>query len=143
MEGDQRLAGRISAGLDKKASGRRFGLSVGVAFLVLTAVLMWRDHRTAMTVTGSIGAVLVLGGFLTPTLLFPVERAWMAMAHAISKVTTPIFLGIVFFLVVTPIGMVVRVFSGSPLRHKGSGDRGFWFPTAEDEAKRGGMTRQF
>lgn len=143
MEGDRRLAGRVPAGLDKKSTGRRFGLSVGTAFLVLTAILLWRDHRTAMFVTATLALVLVLGGMVVPALLYPVERGWMAMAHAISRVTTPIFLGIVYFLVVTPIGVVMRLFGRNPLVHQESREGTYWITTSESASKRGGMTRQF
>jgi len=136
------LAAGISAGLSRAAQGRRFGLTVGVAFLVLTAVLVWRDHRTAYLVTGGIGTVLILGGLIAPTALLPVEKAWMAMAHAISKVTTPIVLGIVYFLVVAPIGLVMRALGKNPLVH-GEHDGGFWVVKAEDRAGRGGMDNQF
>jgi hypothetical protein len=42
----------------------------------------------------------------------------MKLAHALSKVTTPIFMGIVYFVVLTPIGFIRRSFGGNPLVHK-------------------------
>lgn len=97
------------------AAGRKFGLTVGLAFAAIGAVLLWRDHPTKATVALSLGGLLVAGGLVVPTLLGPVERAWMGLAHLISKVTTPIFMGIVYFLVITPIGKL-RSLKGSPLR---------------------------
>ena len=87
-------------------------------------------------------AFLILGAVLAPAALVPVERAWMAMAHAISKVTTPIILGIVYFLVITPIGVVMRILGKNPLRH-GEHDGGFWVHRAHEHDRRGGMERQF
>jgi hypothetical protein len=136
------LASRIPVGLSRASQGRRFGLTVGVAFLALTALLVWRDHRTAYLVTGGLGAALIFGALVAPTALLPVEKAWMAMAHAISKITTPIFMGIVFFLVVAPIGLVMRALGKNPLIH-GERDGGFWVVKAEDRAGRGGMENQF
>jgi hypothetical protein len=128
--------------LNRPSQGRRFGLTVGIAFLALTAVLVWRDHRTAYLVTASLGAVLIVGGLVVPTALLPVERAWMAMAHGISKVTTPIFMGIVYFLVVAPIGLIMRAWGKNPLMH-GERNGGFWVVRAEERAGRGGMENQF
>ncbi len=136
------MASGIPAGLSRSRQGRRFGLTVGTAFLVLTALLVWRDHRTAYLVTGSLGSVLILGGLVVPTALLPVERAWMAMAHAISKITTPIVMGIVYFLVVAPIGLIMRAWGKNPLIH-GERHEGFWIVKAEDRAGRGGMENQF
>jgi hypothetical protein len=93
-------------------------LTVGVAFLALTAVMIWRDHATAAKVTGSLGTLLILGGLLIPSRLGPVQAAWMGLAHAISKVTTPIFMGVVYFLVLAPVGVVMRLFGRNPMRHK-------------------------
>ena len=96
------------------AEGRKFGLTVGLAFAAFGALLLWRDKPTAATVLGALGGVLVLAGLVVPTRLGPVERAWMRLAHAISKVTTPIFMGIVYFVVLTPIGAIRRR-RGSPI----------------------------
>ena len=87
------------------AEGRKFGLMVGAAFLLLAALLWRRTHFTAAGVTGALGGALVLGGLAVPAHLGPVYRAWMALATAISKVTTPIFMGVIFFLVLTPAGL--------------------------------------
>lgn len=66
--------------------GRRFGVQVGIAFLLLGAVLVWRDRMVVSAVTGSIGAMLLLGGLLTPRKLGPVHRRWMAGALLIAPV---------------------------------------------------------
>ena len=142
MEGRRGLAARISTGLSPAKQGRRFGLTVGGAFVALTVVLLWRRHEVAASVTGALGAVLILGAIVVPRWLLPIERAWMAMAHAISKVTTPLILGIVYFLVVAPIGVVMRMLGRNPLLHGVRGG-GFWFDRSLEETKRGGLDRQF
>ena len=111
------MEARIPARLSP-AEGRKFGLTVGIAFLVLAALLyFWRHRETAAAVLGAIGALLVLAALVMPTRLGPLERAWMGLAKAISKVTTPVFMGVVFFVVVTPIGLVMRLFRRRPLVH--------------------------
>ncbi|MEP6733735.1 MAG: SxtJ family membrane protein [bacterium] len=94
------------------AEGRKFGLTVGSAFLVLGTVAMWRGKRRTAIVLQSLGGVLILAGIFIPTMLGPVERAWMGLAHLISKVTTPIFMSIVYFVVITPIGYLRRLSTG-------------------------------
>ena len=101
------------------AQGRKFGLTVGGAFLVLSAIAWWRGHPITVTVLGSLGAVLAVAGLVVPTMLGPVEKAWMGLAHAISKVTTPIFMGVVYFLVILPIGLVRRLTGNSPIVPRG------------------------
>ncbi len=124
-----------------RAEGRKFGLTVGIAFLVLAALLFfWRHKETAAAVTGALGLLLVLAALLIPTRLGPVERAWMGLARLISKVTTPVFMGVVFFVVVTPIGLLMRLFGRRPMEHREQ-DGGFWLPPAS--GGRSDLERQF
>src|ERR1041384_6131161 len=97
--------------------GRRFAVSVGGGFVAVAGGVLWRGRYGPPRVMGSVGVLLLLAGVLVPGRLGPVYRAWMGLAHALSKLTTPIFLGVVYFLVMTPIGLVRRVFGGNPMRH--------------------------
>jgi hypothetical protein len=96
------------------AEGRKFGLTVGLAFVAIGLLLYWRGKHTKAMVVLAVGGLFVLAGLLIPTQLGPVERAWMGLAHILSKVTTPIFMGIVYFLVMMPTGFIRRAF-GSPV----------------------------
>ena len=134
------MEARIPARLSP-AEGRKFGITVGIAFLVLAALLyFWRHRETAAAVLGAIGALLVLAALVMPTRLGPLERAWMGLAKAISKVTTPVFMGVVFFVVVTPIGLVMRLFRRRPLVHP-ERDGSFWLAPAS--GGRSDIERQF
>ena len=124
MEGDGRLAEAVPARLTT-AEGRKFGLTVGIAFLLLGAVSRWRGHDVVPIVLWSLGVSLTLGGLLVPSLLGPVYRAWMQLALLLSKVTTPIFMGAVYFLVITPMGALMRLAGRNPLRHRPT-SAGFW-----------------
>ena len=124
------------------AQGRRFGLTVGAAFLVFAGVAWWRNHPTTATVLASPGAALLLGGLIVPQLLGPVERAWMALAHAISKVTTPIAMGVIYLLVLTPVGFVRRWMGGNPLVHKREA-QSYWHARPEGRRRTASMRRQF
>jgi saxitoxin biosynthesis operon SxtJ-like protein len=110
------MAARIPTGLTV-AEGRRFGLTVGGAFLLVSAVTWYRGHWTITVALGCIGIALVLAGLLAPTRMGPVERAWMRMAHAISHVTAPVAMALIYFGVITPAGLLRRAIGGDPLHH--------------------------
>ena len=138
-----RLAQHDQSGLTKEftaAEGRKFGLTVGLAFVVLGALLLWRSRETPAYVLGVRGGLLVLGGLLIPGSLGPVYRAWMAFALALSKITTPIFMGIIYFLVITPFGIVRRTLGEHPLVHKA--DAGSYFKRRDPSGHRD-LRRQF
>ncbi len=88
----------------------------------------------------TVGLGLTLGGLVVPTLLGPVEKAWMGLAHLISKVTTPLFMGIVYFVVMMPIGSIRKnVGNGSPIFRKPGKSQ--W--NAHEPADGAQMERQF
>ena len=97
------------------SEGRKFGLVVGGAFFVLGAMLWWRAGLLTATMPLLLAAALIGGGLAAPTRLGPVYRGWMALALAISKVTTPIAMGAVYFLVLMPTGLLARMFGHRPL----------------------------
>ncbi|HEV7991856.1 MAG TPA: SxtJ family membrane protein [Gemmatimonadaceae bacterium] len=97
------------------AEGRKFGFTVGFAFIAIGLLLLWRGKQTKAAVVLGIGGLLVVAGLVVPTSLGPVERAWMGLAHLISKVTTPIFMGVVYFVVITPMGLIRRLAGKSPI----------------------------
>ena len=133
------MAERIRAGLSV-AEGRKFGLLVGGAFLAIAVVFWWRGHELPMWIVAGVGGLLVLGGLLVPGRLGPVYNAWMGLALLISKVTTPIFMGIVYFLVLGPLGLARRLFGWNAMRHKPENES-YWQAKGNEET--GGLTRQF
>ena len=120
--------------------GRKFALTVGTAFLVLAGISWWRGHIVVPRVLGGAGGLFWLAGLLIPGHLGGVYRGWMAMAHAISKVTTPIVMALVYFLTIMPIGLVMRALGRNPVRHRPV-NGSLW--AARAGHPRGQLTNQF
>jgi len=123
------------------AAGRKFAFTVGIAFLVLAGIVLWRGRQTVSWGLGGIGALLILAGLVAPTRLGPVERAWYGLAAAISKVTTPIIMGILYFVILTPAGILMRLFGRNSLV-RASASESAWVRRPEG-ARRGDLERQF
>jgi hypothetical protein len=88
---------------------RRFGYLVGSVFLLLGCVLLWRHRGLGWPLT-SVGAALVVLAALDPRTLKWVYAPWMILAAALGWIVTGVLLTIVFFLVVTPVGLLQRFF---------------------------------
>ena len=86
--------------------------------------------------------MLMLAGIVVPGLLGPVHKGWMKFALLISKVTTPIFMGLVYYLSVLPIGLVMRILGKNPLT-RNEKDSSFWVDRRADGALRSDLERQF
>jgi len=111
---------------------REFGLIVGGVLVLLSAWWLYRGKfASASQVTLPIGAVLVLLGLLLPRALIWPNKAWMALAEVLSFVSTRILLAVVFFLVVTPIGFIKRLWGWDPLHRRAESTHSYWRPYSE------------
>lgn len=135
------MAKRVSTRLSA-TEGRKFAFTVGTALLLFGAIALWRGHVTLSRALTALGAILGVTGVVIPTRLGSVYSAWMGVARGISRITTPIFMGLVFFVIITPVGLVVRLVGRNPVRHRpvqGS----LWKARSTDTGGRGDMTNQF
>jgi hypothetical protein len=108
---------------------REFGVVVGSAFVLLAGWWLYRGKFISATYcTLPLGALLILLGLLWPRSLVLPNRAWMLLAEGLSYVTTRIILGLVFFLVMTPIGVVKRLSGWDPLSRRGGRSASYWKP---------------
>jgi hypothetical protein len=107
---------------------------------VAALLYFWRHKETTAAVLGGLGALLCAAALVLPSHLGPVQRIWMELAGAISRVTTPVFMGIVFFVVMTPIGLLMRLLGRRTLvRRERSGS--YW--AAPASGGRSDLERQF
>ena len=95
--------------LDRKGL-RQFALTMGGIVAVLFGLFFpWLLERPIPRWPWVIAAVLVAWGLVAPASLRPLYRGWMRFGLLLNKVTTPVIMGIVFFLVVTPMGWFRRL----------------------------------
>jgi hypothetical protein len=95
--------------LDRKGL-REFGLTMGGIFAALFGLLLpWLFETDFPLWPWILAAVLVAWALASPLTMRPLYRTWMRLALVIQKITTPIVLGLVFFLVFTPVALVMRI----------------------------------
>ena len=92
---------------------RGFGLVFFAVFAVIGFI--WRDSAAGwFWFAASIGVLTV--ALVAPKLLSPFNRIWFRFGVLLGKVTTPIVMGFLFYLVVTPTGLIFKVLGKDPLR---------------------------
>ena len=99
----------------KVPSERSFGLSVGTVCLLLAAWMAWRGSASAWMAPAGVGATLVVLGAIAPALLRGPNRVWWRFAQVLGWINSRIILGLFFLLVLTPVGLVMRIFGRNPL----------------------------
>ena len=124
---------------------RQFGLLVG---LVLVSVGSWQLYRQiypiVRIVLWSIGGFLFAGGLLWPQILKPLYVFWMLLAHMLSWVNTRIILGVIFYLIFTPIALVMRIAQRDGLQKKiNKNASSYWTQRTAPENIKEHFERQF
>ena len=124
---------------------RQFGLLVGI---VLVAAGSWQLYRQiypiVRIVLWSIGGFLFAGGLLWPQILKPLYVFWMLLAHMLSWVNTRIILGVIFYLIFTPIALVMRIAQRDGLQKKiNKNASSYWTQRTAPENIKEHFERQF
>lgn len=95
---------------------RQFGLLVGAVFTVIGLwPLAFRGEPLRLWAIG-IGGLLIVCGGIFPSVLAPIHKGWMWVGHSLGWINTRILLGIVFYTLLTPIGIVFRLIGKDTMR---------------------------
>ena len=98
---------------------RQFGIIMGIFIMLFFGLLIpwiWGfapPNWVWITAGSFIGVALVL-----PIILKPIYVVWMKLAHVLGWINTRLLLGIVFYAIVMPIGLLLRLFGKDPMRRK-------------------------
>ena len=88
---------------------RNFGITVGIILLIISGFLFWNEKETY-----KIFLVISISLFLTsiakPAVLKPVYWVWMIFATILGWIMTRVILSLLFFIIFTPIGLILRFF---------------------------------
>ena len=97
----------------------QFGLLLGFGIPLIFGFIFpaFRGHSFKFW-TIWVGSVLILFSFLNPLLLLFPYRVWMYLGHILGLINSRIILGIIFFIVLVPISVIMRIFGYDPLNKK-------------------------
>ena len=107
---------------------RQFGLTMAAAFGVFGGVALWRGHDFWVYLLGAAAFFLVFG-LLWPAGLKPVQKLWMTLALLMGWVMSRVILSLLFFLVIMPLGLIMRLTGKDLLDIKpGPAKPSYWRP---------------
>ena len=93
----------------EKKDLRNFGITFGVVLGVLAGVLWWKGKDT-YSIFAILSFAFFFFGLVLPTLLKPLQKAWMMFAVVLGWFMTRLILSVLFYIVFTFIGLVSRLF---------------------------------
>lgn len=127
----------------KRSSDRAFGLTFAVVFAL---VALWPMLDGAAPRWWALAAAVGFTGLAlaAPRLLAPFNRLWHGFGMLLGRLVNPLVMGLLFYFVVTPTGLILRSFGKDPLRLKRDPDAAsYWIERTPPGPAGGGMPRQF
>tara|TARA_B100002051_G_scaffold188444_1_gene178498 strand:+ start:689 stop:1099 length:411 start_codon:yes stop_codon:yes gene_type:complete len=104
---------------------RNFGFTIGSILLVIALILFFKEKDSDVYFF-SIGLVFILSGIVLSFILKPFYKIWMTFAVIIGWIMTRIILAILFFIIITAIGVLARLFGKDFLNLKPDNRDSFW-----------------
>ena len=123
----------------KIGSNRSFGIVFFVVFLIIaTYPLINGDELRLWSLIVSI--VFLFLGLVNSKILNPLNKLWFKFGIFLGKIISPLLMGIIFFLVVTPIGLLMRLLNKDLLNLRFNNNGSYWIEKTEPKSK---MKNQF
>lgn len=127
----------------KASSERFFGLMFFVVFLIVALWPLLRQGQMRPIVLGIALAFLAVS-LVMPAWLAPLNRLWLKFGALLHSITSPIILGVMFFLVITPVGFLMRLAGKDLLRMKFDRDcTSYWIRREPPGPEKSSLKRQF
>ena len=113
---------------DLNREARKSSLVVAAVFLAIAAWNLYKERTGISYPAGAIGGLLAFIGVAVPPAARVFHRGWMKFAHVLGWINSRILLGAMFYLVMTPIGWIVRLTGGDPLNRRKASQKSYWIP---------------
>ena len=123
----------------KIGSNKSFGLVFFVIFLLISLWPLLNNQNFRLWAL-IVSLIFLFLGFLNSKLLTPLNKIWFKFGVILGEKLSPIIIGIIFFTVVTPTGLLMKIFKKDPLRLKKTKNKTYWI---EKKDVKSSMKNQF
>ena len=120
-------------------SNRNFGITFFIIFLIISFWPLLDDNQIRIW-SIIISIIFLILGILNSKILTPLNTVWFKFGLILGKVVSPIVMGIVFFVVVTPIAIFTRILGKDLLNLKYNNNKSYWIKKVGPKSK---MKNQF
>ena len=123
----------------KISSNRSFGIVFFILFLLIALYPLTYSGEIRIW-SAIISLIFLILGLLNSKILAPLNKLWFKFGILLGKVIAPLIMGIIFFLVVTPIGLIMRLLRKDVLKLKYNNNKSYWIEKSGPKSK---MKNQF
>ena len=125
--------------MNKIATNRSFGILFFIVFLLI-AIWPILSESSIRVWSLIISLIFLLLGLINSKLLTPLKNEWIKLGEFLGKIIAPIIMGIIYFFIVTPIGLIMRIIGKDLINIKYSKEKSYWINRKKNI---GPMNRQF
>ena len=93
----------------EKSDLRKFGITVGIILMIIAGFLFWKE-KESFQILLTFGVTLCILGIAIPFILKPIYWVWMIFATILGWIMTRVILSLLFYMILTPIGLISRLF---------------------------------
>ncbi len=123
----------------KISSNKSFGFVFFIVFILISLYPLTKGE--SLTIWSLIiSFIFLILGLINSKILTPLNKLWMSFGILLGKIISPIVMMIIFFLVVTPIGLIMRIFKKDLLNLKFHNNKSYWIKKTGPKSK---MKNQF
>ena len=123
----------------KLGSNRSFGIVFFIVFLIISLYPLLNNENLRIW-SLVISLIILILGLVNSKLLTPLNKIWFKFGLFLGKLVSPLIMGIIFFLVVTPIGLIMRILGKDLLNLKFNSKKSYWI---EKDGLKSKMSNQF
>ena len=118
-------------------------LIVGSILLVVAAWNVWQERSMVYWLTGTTSVILILAGLFSRTGSRKFFYLWMRLGNTLGYINSRILLSVVYFLIITPYGITLRLFGRDSMRRRKARKKSYWIPRSRKNQTRQQFERLF
>ena len=127
----------------EKSDFRKFGITIGVILLIIAGFLFWKEKESFQIIL-TVGTILFVLGILVPAILKPIYWTWMIFATILGWIMTRVILSLLFYIIITPIGLIPRFFGKQFLELKWDKSKeSYWNLRTNEHLQKENYEKQF
>ena len=110
----------------KLPSNLKFGITFSVIFIFFALFFWFKGNNFYFILFLILSSSFLIVSLLKSSLLYPLNIAWMYFGYFLGKIISPVIIGILFFVIVTPIALFMKIFGRDELMLKKNKTKTFW-----------------
>tara|TARA_B100000900_G_C20570152_1_gene712904 strand:- start:1443 stop:1844 length:402 start_codon:yes stop_codon:yes gene_type:complete len=111
---------------------QKFGYFFTLVFLITSIYSYFRENNMVFYVLGACSIVFFIVTLLKAEILKPLNKLWMGFGLVLGMIVSPMVMGVIFFMIFTPIGILMRLFGRDELLLQFKAKSSYWIKRHED-----------